>query len=190
MPPPSDVGGRARRSAPEACATCTADPPAFSEVISAFAYGGAAAEAVQRLKYRGRREVASSLGGLVATSCASRLQKIDVVAPIPLHPSRRSERGYDQALLLARAIAREARKPLRPELLRRVRQTPGQVGSSRVDRLANLEGAFEAGPEASGLRVALVDDVVTTGATAASAAKALARAGASRVVILSVARAG
>jgi len=183
-PPPP--GGSAPRRLP-VCPACTRAPPAFSEVAAPFLYGGPVGDAIHRLKYRGRREVAGELGALVASSCRHLVDAADVIAPISLHPSRRRERGFDQALLLARAIARQAGRPLRPDLVRRTRETPRQVGRDRDERERNLAGAFEASP-AKGLVVALVDDVVTTGATARAAARAVLDAGAARVVVVAVAR--
>ncbi|HWV37216.1 MAG TPA: ComF family protein [Vulgatibacter sp.] len=170
------------------CPSCLREPPPFSEVAAPFLYGGPVGDAIHRLKYRGRREIAADLGALVATSCRRLLAEAGAVAPIALHTGRRRERGYDQALLLARAIARHAGRPLHPGLLRRIRSTPRQVGRDRAERLRNLAGAFEAAPTARGLVVALVDDVVTTGATAEAASRAVMDAGAARVVVLAVAR--
>lgn len=153
-----------------------------------FLYGGPIGDAIHRLKYRGRREVARELGELVASSCLRLAVEADAIAPIALHPARRRERGYDQALLLSREIARRAGRPLRPDLVRRIRPTPRQVGRDRSERGQNLVGAFEAAPFARDLVVALVDDVVTTGATAEAASRAVMEAGAARVVVLAVAR--
>lgn len=158
--------------------------------MAPFAHGGAVAQAIYRLKYRGRREVARSLAPLLSTAASGMLAGVDAIAPIPLHPARRRSRGYDQALLLARELSRLSRRPLRPRLLSRVRETQQQVGLDREGRGRNLDGAFEASPAARGLRIALVDDVVTTGATARAAAGALALVGAKGVVVLALARAG
>lgn len=172
------------------CPGCDRDPPAFARVHSPFVHGGPVAQAIHRLKYRGRREVARSLAPLLASSCAATLASVDAIVPIPLHRERRRERGYDQALLLAGALASISRRPLRPGLLVRQRHTGQQVGLDRFARERNLEGAFWADPAAGGLALALVDDVVTTGATSRAAATALARAGAKHVVVVALARAG
>lgn len=133
--------------------------------------------------------MAASLGTLVADSCRRLATSADVIAPIALHPDRRRERGFDQALLLARAIAKGAGRPCRADLVRRIRDTGRQVGSDRAERERNLAGAFVASAAVRGMGIALVDDVVTTGATARAAATAVMEAGASRVVVLAVARA-
>lgn len=186
-PPPADRD-RGAGGLP-ICPSCRLRPPPFTEIAAPFLYGGPAGEAIHRLKYRGRREVAEVLGALVADSCRRLASSAHVIAPIALHPSRRRERGFDQALLLARAIARGTGRPCRADLVRRVRDTGRQVGSDRSERERNLAGAFAASSAARGLRVALVDDVVTTGATARAAASAVMEAGAAGVVVLAVARA-
>jgi ComF family protein len=114
--------------------------------------------------------------------------RADVVAPLPLHASRLHERGYDQAHLLAAAAARRFGLPLVP-LLVRVRATRHQVGLDRRRRAQNVAGAFRADARAEGLRVCLVDDVLTTGATAAEGAGALLRRGAISVEVRTLARA-
>lgn len=148
------------------------------------------AEAIYRLKYRGRREIARSVAPLLGGACAGALAAVDAIVPIPLHLERRRERGYDQALLLARALSSFSRRPLLASLLVRRRNTQQQVGLDRLARAGNMADAFWAGPGGKGLSVALVDDVVTTGATSRAAADALSRAGASRVVVVALARAG
>ena len=129
--------------------------------------------------------MAAPLGVLFAGADPPRA---DVITPIPLHRQRLRQRGFDQALLLAREASRRYRLPLR-SLLERTRATRQQVGLLRPAREANLRDAFLAVDRAAGLRVCLIDDVMTTGATAASAASALLRAGAARVEVRTLARA-
>lgn len=172
------------------CRDCEDEPPAFARVHSPFVHGGPIAQAIHRLKYKGRREVARSLAPLLASSCAATLSSVDAIVPIPLHKERRRERGYDQALLLARSLASLSGRPLAPSLLVRSRHTEQQVGLDRVARERNLKGAFQAAPASLGQSLALVDDVVTTGATSRAAAEALSRAGARHVVVVALARAG
>jgi ComF family protein len=170
---------------PRRCARCRKHPPPYARAQAAFLHGGALSEAIHRLKYEGREELARPLGALFA---ACEPPRADVVAPIPLHAARLRERGYDQAALLAREAGRRFGLPVRP-LLVRVRPTPQQVGLDRIRRDQNVRAAFRALPGATGVRVCLIDDVLTTGATAAEAARALAAAGAIRVEVRTLARA-
>jgi ComF family protein len=150
----------------------------------AGAYAGPLRTAVHRLKYGGESGLANDIGALVALEVARDLATgvaLDAVVPVPLHPSRAMARGYDQARLLAEAIAIRTGLPLRLAL-RRIRAGRPQVELDRAARAANVRGAFvsEAG-FLRGLRVALVDDVATTGVTMADAAAAARAAGARSV---------
>jgi len=140
--------------------------------------------ALHRFKYEGERGLAAELGALVAARVAADLAigtALDVVVPAVLHPARARLRGYDQAALLAAEVARLVDLPLRAPL-RRVRLSRPQVELDRAARAENVRGAFiaEAG-SLRGLRVALIDDVATTGATLAAASGALRTAGAREV---------
>ena len=140
--------------------------------------------ALHRFKYEGERGLAAELGALVAARVAADLaigSALDVVVPAVLHPARARLRGYDQAALLAAEVARPVDLPLRAPL-RRVRLSRPQVELDRAARAENVRGAFiaEAG-SLRGLRVALIDDVATTGAMLAAASGALRTAGAREV---------
>jgi len=151
---------------------------------AAGAHAGPLRAAIHRLKYGGEPGLATELGALVALELARDLARgvtVDAVVPVPLHRSRAAARGYDQAALLARAVAERTGLPLRP-VLHRIREGRPQVELDRAARAANVRGAFVA--EASslrGLRVAIVDDVATTGATLSDAAAAARSAGARAV---------
>ena len=148
---------------------------------AATVYGGAIARAIHRFKYRGERALAAELGALVAGCVARDLVRgiaLDVVVPAVLHRERARDRGYDQARLLAAEVAAQTGLPLRAPL-RRVRPSRPQIELDRAARATNMRGAYiaEAGA-VRGMRVALVDDVATTGATLSAAAGALHAAGA------------
>jgi len=170
---------------PRRCLHCREQPPAFSFAAAPYLHGGALADAIHRLKYEQRDDLASALEVLFD---ACPVPKSDVVAPIPLHPRRLRHRGYDQARLLAAGAARRFGLPMAP-MLRRVRETGQQVGRDRTARGRNVRGAFAPAAEVLGLRVCLIDDVLTTGATASAAAEALLSAGAARVEVRTLARA-
>lgn len=147
----------------------TGQGPAFGR------YGGALAQAIQRLKYLGRADLARPLGSLL---CRLAPVACDVIVPVPLHPTRLLQRGYNQAGLLAGRLGRGRGIPVAHRALARLRDTLPQTGLNRSQRLHNLEGAFSLRQAAAtrGRRVVLVDDVRTTGATLAACSKALSGA--------------
>jgi ComF family protein len=169
------------------CDGCRTTPPAFDAVQAGGLHGGPLADAVHALKYGNRPALARPLGAWLAARVV--LPTGGVVVSVPLGRRRLIERGYDQAALLADALARAGKARRRRGLLRRTRETPPQVGRSRVERAANVSGAFSADRAIAGQDVVLVDDVVTTGATAGAAAQALRSAGARSVVVIALARA-
>jgi ComF family protein len=150
-------------------------------------YGGPLREALHRLKYRGQSELASGLSHWLIEPAQVFAGIVDVVAPVPLHPRKLRERGYNQSGLLARPVARSLEVPFWPSLLRRPRASAAQVGRGRMARARSLQGAFVASPRALGKRVLVVDDVRTTGATLEEARRALREAGAVAVYTLALA---
>lgn len=170
-----------------------ARPPAFARSRAAVSYVGAARRLVQALKYRDRIDLAPWLAGWMARAGAELLADADMIVPVPLHRRRFFLRQFNQSAELARVLARISGKPLRTDLVHRVRMTRRQVGLRAVEREDNVRGAF-AVPNAAkavlkGKRVLLVDDVFTTGATVSAVTRALLRAGAGQVDVLAFARA-
>jgi ComF family protein len=172
---------------PAVCGACAVHPPAFDACRAGALFGGPVADAIHALKYGGRAAVAGPLGAWLAGRAP--IPQGACVVAVPLARGRRIDRGYDQAALLADAVARAARVPRLRGVVRRVRETPPQVGRSREQRLRNVDGAFAAARSLRGEHLVLVDDVVTTGATASACAGALVAAGARSVAVLAVARA-
>jgi ComF family protein len=174
-------------------AAAIADPPVFSRLRSACGFNATARQLVHALKYRDHTELAPMMGRWMARAGAEILTDCDAVVPVPLHRLRLMSRHYNQAAELARAVAATAGLPLLPDALRRRRATRQQVGLGRRAREDNLRGAFSVTDrgkaELFGRRIVLVDDVYTTGATAAAASRALLRAGARDVAVLTFARA-
>jgi ComF family protein len=150
---------------------------------AALPYGTPVSGMVHHAKYRGQRAAAAVLGALVVERLWASLRNppATLVVPVPLGARRRRARGYNQAALLAVALARQAGVPVSEDLVR-LRDTEAQVGRSGDDRRANLAGAFAwRGAALRGARVWLVDDVVTTGTTLAAAATSLQQGGAERI---------
>ncbi len=169
-----------------------ADPPVFGRARAVAEYGETASVLVHRLKYGDRLELAEALGRMMACAGAELLAEADAIVPVPLHRWRLWRRRFNQAMALARVVSAQSGVPCDPFLLARVKHTRQQVGLTRAQRQENLQGAFrvpsEAGARLRGKRVLLVDDVLTTGATANAAARALLRGGAASVDILAFAR--
>ncbi len=175
------------------CGNCILEPPPYAGARSFGYYTAELSSAIQGMKFLGRRDLAGHLAPLLATAFYETWsrEEFDLVVPVPLHPKRRRDRGYNQSELLARYLARQIALPCKNDTLVRVRPTLPQVGLTDSQRQDNVRGAFRcADPEQiSDKRVLLIDDVMTTGATAASAAGALLEGGALRVSVLTVARA-
>lgn len=148
---------------------------------------GGAQQSVHALKYGGLPRIADDLA-LVMAPLRPRADEAAALVPIPLAPRRLRTRGYNQSEVLARALARKWRIPVLPDLLVRTRETPTQTALTPGTRLANVAGAFDARRAARGALV-LVDDVFTTGATLAEAARALEQAGATTMHGVTFARA-
>jgi len=172
------------------CGTCLKRPPSFSIVHAAGLYQGSLKEAVHKLKYRNQLTLAKPLGQLLG-NCVAAAESFapDFIIPVPLHPSRLRQRGYNQALEVARPIAQQLAAPLVTTLLQRSRNTPQQQGLSAIERRSNLRNAFTLSSEAQALRILLVDDVMTTGETVRECCRTLISGGASEVQVAVVGRA-
>lgn len=172
------------------CRTCGERSPALDGARAACRFEGTARAAILDLKFRGVRRRAEVLGQLVAASLERRPLAIDALVPIPLSTGRRRQRGFNQSELIADEIGRRIGVGVEPRWLTRIKETAPQVRRSREERRLNVAGAFGCGaPElVAGKRIALVDDVMTTGATLSVAAEALKQSGATRVFALVVAR--
>lgn len=168
-----------------------ADPPVFARARAVARFeDGPARKLAHRLKYSDRAELARPIARWMARAGADVLGDADLLAPVPLHPLRLWRRRFNQAAALAREISRETGKPCDLGALLRVKATLSQVGLSRAQRAENVQGAFRVadGAQVRGRKIVLVDDVLTSGATANAASRALQRAGASRVDVLVFAR--
>ena len=175
---------RCALAAPEGaaeCGRCLARPPAYDATVAALAYGFPADVLVQALKFRGELALAPLLGGLLARSLPPDA-RADLLLPVPLAAARLRARGFNPAMELARPLAAATGARLDPRLAERLRDTPPQVELPWAERAANVRGAFGCARALEGAAIAVVDDVMTTGATLHELAATLKRAGASRVV--------
>ena len=170
----------------QVCGRCLAQQPAYDATIGALAYRFPADLLVQALKFRGELALAPFLGDLLLKSIST--HNVDCIVPVPLSSERMRSRGYNQALEIARHLARTVNATLAPELCERVRDTPAQMELSIPERMKNVARAFHCPRLLAGKSVAVVDDVMTTGATLHEVAATLKRAGAASVINWVVAR--
>ena len=181
-----------RGGALDACGRCRRGLASFARGFSLGPYAGALRVALHELKYRGRRRVAARLAEAVLSDArsASLLTPGAVLVAVPLHPRRQRERGFNQADLLAEELARRAHLRVAGAALVRRIDTPSQTGLTAAARRANMAGAFAVRRRAqvAGRVVVLVDDVLTTGATARACARVLLQAGAMEIRLLTAAR--
>lgn len=173
-------------------AAAMADPPRFDRARAVARYDDVMRQLIHDLKFRDRQEGLTLFGRWLVHAGNQLLADCDVLVPVPLYRSRLWRRRFNQSALLALAISRQTGIAADPFLLERIRRTASQVGLSPVQRKKNVAGAFAVPSQGSiglaGRRVVLVDDVITTGATANACARILKRAGAVRVDVLALAR--
>jgi ComF family protein len=167
------------------CGGCLAAPPHFDATTALWLYEFPCDRLVQALKYRAWLPLAAFFAGRLASRLPS---AAGLLMPMPLHRNRLAERGFNQALQIARGLAKRSGLALEARAARRIRDTTPQTGLPYEEREKNVRGAFACGLDLSGKRVAVVDDVMTTGATLNELARVLKLAGATRVENLVIAR--
>lgn len=196
FPPRCVICGRVDTKWCGRCEDAVANLPLIGEIAQLAPLSGIAATAihdghlqaaVHAVKYENTPQVVPALAGRLATRYTAMAWTVDLIVPVPLHVSRQATRGYNQAQLLAEALAARLQIPCIPDALTRERDTRSQVGLSRAERQTNVNGAF-VGEHAqlNEQRVLLVDDVYTTGATLRACAQAALDAGATEVFGLTV----
>ena len=168
------------------CGRCLGEPPAFERAFGLFDYIGPVGDAIRAGKYDARPEALPAVAALLRAHLPPSLRAAPpgAVVPVPLHPKRLARRGVDVPAMFARTVARALRVPCAPRALQRTRDTRPQAGLSERARRENLAGAFGPGRGAMPRDLLVVDDVMTTGATARAVAAALRAAGAERVRVL------
>jgi ComF family protein len=171
------------------CGICSRKRPAFDRCYAALQYDDNTGFLISGLKFHQKLNHARLLSQLLIDYLEQQRAPLpDLILPVPLHRQRLRERGYNQALEIARPIGRHFGLPIEPRLCRRVRATPAQTGLDRKTRRKNLRQAFHLTDQVEGQTIALLDDVVTTGSTVAELAKLLKRSDATRVDVWAVAR--
>ena len=179
-----------RASEAARCGPCRQGETAFDCLRSFGAYDNELRQMIVLLKYSGVRSLARPLGDWLAVVVAQNpaLGEVDAIVPVPLHSRRQRARGFNQAELIARELARWFPRPVKADWLARVKDTPSQTGLTHAQRIENVQGAFSARDKVDKARILLVDDVCTTGATLNACARTLKRAGAESVQAVTVAR--
>lgn len=170
----------------EVCGSCLSSPPYFDHTRALFSYAYPVDALLQAFKYQHQLHLGYVLVQLSLKQCHP--HGVDCIVPMPMHPARLQERGFNQSLELAKEIAKQWRLPLAASHCQRIKNTPPQASLPLKDRVKNIKGAFGCGDYFKGKHVAIVDDVMTSGASLNELAKTLKQAGASQVSCWIIAR--
>ncbi len=165
----------------EICGACLTKPPAFTRTLAALRYTFPVDAMIHALKYQTNLAIAPILANLLITRLIATERMPDIIIPMPLHRVRLRERGFNQAMEISRYISKHMRIVLLPDSCQRIKHTPPQTGLPWKDRQKNIRKAFSCKIDLSGKHVALVDDVMTTGATLNELAKVLRKQGATEI---------
>jgi ComF family protein len=175
--------------APVLCGRCLSRHPAFDETYAPFIHQGAIRHLISTLKFGANYKNARLLGMLLADHLKQTAERPDLILPVPLHKARYRQRGFNQAIEIARTVAKEMQIPLDLTSCRRHRDTPHQTQLAAKKRIKNLKNAFSIIKPIQARHIAILDDVMTTGSTAHELAYVLKKAGANRVDVWVCARA-
>jgi len=176
-------------ASPTLCGRCLSSPPAFDETYAPFIYQGEMRHLITSLKFGSHTKNARLLGLLLADHLKKTAQRPDLILPVPLHKSRYRERGFNQAIEIAKTVSKELQIPLDLSSCIRHRHTPHQIALTAKQRHFNIKNAFSISKPIHAQHIAILDDVMTTGSTAHELALLLKKAGVSRVDVWICARA-
>ena len=171
------------------CGRCLSEPPAFDATHSLFSYDYPVDTMLQHYKYQHRLHLAHSFAQLLLAKIRQQAPKhIDLIIPMPMHAARLKQRGFNQALEISRLLSSELQINLDSNICQRHKLTPPQASLPLKQRMSNIRGVFSCTHNISGLRIAIVDDVMTTGASLNELAKTLKKSGAAHVECWTIAR--
>ena len=173
-------------SSGQLCGSCISSPPDFDATHAVFLYQYPIDKMMQRYKYGNMLNISHTFGQLLANK--STFEAIDLIMPMPMHPQRLKERGFNQALEIAKVLTKNRPEKLDYKSVARQTLTPPQASLALKERVKNIKGAFKVNSDLAGKRIAIVDDVMTTGASLNELAKTLKKAGASHVECWVIAR--
>ena len=171
------------------CGNCQKHPPAYDRSLALFRYEEPVRHLIHALKFQARYACARLMGGLLADKLVGLEEQPSIIIPVPLHPSRYHERGYNQSLEIARTLSNRLDIPVDYQSCIRLNATQPQTELTAVQRRRNIKNAFTIAKPLKATRVAILDDVVTTGATVNELAKVLRKAGIERIDVWACARA-
>ena len=173
-------------SSGQLCGSCMSSAPNFDATHAVFLYQYPIDKMMQRYKYGNMLNISDTFGRLLAEK--SPFESIDLIIPMPMHPTRIKQRGFNQALETAKVLSKNHKKKLDYKSVARQTLTPPQASLALKERVENIKGAFKVNSDLAGKRIAIVDDVMTTGASLNELAKTLKKAGASHVECWVIAR--
>ncbi|MDY6978359.1 MAG: ComF family protein [Pseudomonadota bacterium] len=172
------------------CGQCLARPPRYQQALAPFIYARPIDQLITAFKFRQQLQYARLLGELLAQRLPPKsVSTLDALLPVPLHPQRLRERGYNQSLEIGRFLALQYRLPMLSQICQRIRPTAVQSNLPLAQRAKNLRRAFHTGADLQGCSIGIIDDVVTSGHTVNELAHCLQRAGAGSITVIAIARA-
>lgn len=169
------------------CGQCLAEPPFFDSARAPLSYDDNSKQLILQLKHAGRRDGVKTFATMMR-DCAINPELVDVIIPVPIHKKRLFDRGFNQSVWLGQELAKILNKDFDAFILKRTKNTPSQNGLSQIGRINNVKSAFFVQKPVTGKSILLIDDVFTTGATINACSKALKRAGAKRIDVLTLMR--